>query len=103
MTKQRKAVHGMNPEQLAALNKWAGDMRKAAPMMKETAAAARKISEEMIAAPVWRMAEGSAPGGAPRPAEQPAWNIGAPKVNYVDHIDRIGDSAESPDDEGKQS
>lgn len=101
--KQRKAVHGMKPEEIAALNQWAKDFTKVAPMMRQTAMAARKISEEMIAAPVWRMAEGSAPGGAPRPEDQPAWNIGAPKVNYVDHIDMIGDSPESPDNEGKQS
>lgn len=97
MNMKRKPVHGASPEQLAALNKWAADFRKAAPAMQRTAAAAKKIHQDMLAAPLWRAVEGQVPADMQRPVEaKDPFSIGAPKVNYVKHIDIPGDPHESP-------
>jgi hypothetical protein len=99
-----KPVQGMNPEELAALNKWASDFRKVAPQLAQLASSSQGIHKAMLEAPVWRVAEGRPPGDMPRPEEKKdPFSIGAPKVNYVDHIDTSRDSHESPDTEGKQS
>lgn len=104
MTMPRKPVHGMTPTELAALNNWAAAMRAAKPKLKETAQVAQAIHKEMVAAPVWRVAEGQPEVGMERPAQQKdPWSIGPPKVNYVDHIDRLSDSHESVDERGQQS
>lgn len=103
MTMQRKVVRGMNPEELAALNDWANTMRRAAPQMRATATAAKTITEAMIGAPVWRMAEGTPEFGHQKPTNEDPWKIGAPKVNYVEHIETIGDSERITSDEREQS
>jgi hypothetical protein len=101
---RRKPVSGMDPEQLAALNQWASDFRKVAPKMAELAGSSQAMHKAMLEAPVWRVVEGTPPAGELRPEEvKDPWAIGAPKVNYVDHIDVPGDSSESRDEKGMQS
>jgi hypothetical protein len=38
-----------------------------------------------VKAPQWRIAEGPCEGDKP---QQESWHVGAPEVNYVDHIER---------------
>jgi hypothetical protein len=80
-------VQGISPEQLAALNKWAADYREAKPKLAAIAKTAKDIHGRAVAAPVWRVAEGTPEPGQEKPTDMPGWNIGAPKVNYVDHIE----------------
>lgn len=100
MSLEHKPVHGMNNDEIDALNKWASDFRKAGPAMQGLANTAKAIHRDMIGSPVWRVAEGQPEAGRERPTDQDPWSIGAPKVNYVDHIETLGDSDGSPAEEG---
>lgn len=95
MIRRQMPVHGITPEQLEALNKWAADLTKAMPEMTRMAQTAKAIHRDMVNAPKWQIAQGDPVAGAPKVMED-MWSIGAPKINYVDHIDRPGDSDGSP-------
>lgn len=99
-----KPVTGLDAKQLAALNDWASTYRTTLPKMAEIATAARKVNQEMIAAPVWRAVEGEPEPGKPKPSFDQQWNIGPPKVNYVDNIELpSSDSGESLNPKGPQT
>lgn len=93
------AVRDMNAEELAALNDWATAMRQAMPAMQGMAASARSIRDRMIESPQWQILEGRQPTDETIKPGDP-WRTGAPKINYVDHIETQGDSSGSPDLEG---
>jgi hypothetical protein len=101
MSMKIKPVQGVSPEQLAALNKWAADYRTALPTIERMVGTAKEIHARTVAAPIWRVAEGS-PEAGQEPMPELKWDIGAPKVNYVDHIDVSTDSPESVNDEGTE-
>jgi hypothetical protein len=100
---KRKPVAGLDAKQLAALNDWANTYRTTMPKMAEIATAARKVNEEMIAAPVWRAVEGRPEEGQSRPPLDQQWSIGPPTVNYVDNIELpTGIADAKPDTKGPQ-
>jgi hypothetical protein len=95
-------VQGVSPEQLAALNKWAADYRERMPQVAGIVNVAKDIHRQAVAAPVWRVAEGTPEVGCDK-APEVSWNIGAPKVNYVDHIEvSATDSGESVNERNRK-
>lgn len=79
----------LTAEQRAALAKFAGDFQKAMPHMAAAAKTAQKVHQSMLDAPTWSLVENSKPT---TPAEDPQmWTVGHAQVNYVDHIDTIGE------------
>ena len=92
-------VQGISAEELAALNRWAHDFREAKPVLASLAKTAKEIHAQTVAAPIWRIAEGAPAAGEEKMPEF-KWDIGAPTVNYVDHIDVSTDTPVSVKDEG---
>jgi hypothetical protein len=88
-------VQGMSPEELAALNDWAAHMRQAQAHMSSVAKSAKAIHKATIEAPEWGIAVTQDLNDMKDKPLEAMWNIGGPKVNYVDHIE--GDPFESPD------
>lgn len=71
-------------EQRAALGQFIRDAKAAAPHIQEMRDTSQELFKQWIASPSWQIAEGEKPDDPPTPKQ---WNIGAPKVNYVDHIE----------------
>jgi hypothetical protein len=84
-------VPPLNLEQRQALADFAKHMQANRRIFAETAQVAKRIHQEMINAPQWRIAETPKPEDAP---EQQVWTIGPPKVNYVDHIQLMSEDEE---------
>lgn len=78
-----KIVPPLNLEQRQALADFAKHMQDNKRIYAETAQMAKRIHQELLDAPQWRIAETPKPDDAP---EQQVWEIGPPKVNFVDHI-----------------
>lgn len=90
---RRKVVHAKNldkltPEQRAALATWMRDMRKMLPAMQELERTAKSVYQAILDAPTWTIVEGE-PMPGNEPSVEQLWNVGAPQVNYVDHIEPI--------------
>jgi hypothetical protein len=86
MTKPVKRVDlsKLNPEQRAALIQWIKDIKTLEPVIKEVREDAQTIFAQTVKAPELRVAEAPLDGDRP----QELWHVGAPEVNYVDHIER---------------
>lgn len=82
---KRVDLSKLTDEQRDAFIQFAKDCAEAGPAMQDMHNVARTIHGHMIRAKEWSIATGVAPEGA-RPNGE-TWNIGAPKVNYVDHIE----------------
>jgi hypothetical protein len=84
-------VH-LTQDQQDALTQFQKDFRKAYPAIVETTAVAQKLFQELIDQPEWRIAEAEMPPGVAKPDTEKVWSVGHAKVNYVDHIERKGDT-----------
>lgn len=78
-------------EQRQAVADFAKHMQDNRRIYAETAQMAKRIHQELVDAPQWRIAETPKPDNAPT---EEVWSIGAPKVNYVDHI-QLNDEEDS--------
>lgn len=87
--KYRNNLHMLTPEQRAALAKYARDMQTAKPQLRHLADTSMQVYQSMLDAQTWHIADAPLPPDTKEPPEQKVWTIGAPKVNYVDHIDHI--------------
>jgi hypothetical protein len=87
MTKQQNNLHLLSGEQLAALGKFQKDLKTAMPHMVAMAQAAKRLHQEMIDAPLWRVVETPKPDEVEEPE---MWSVGHAEVNYVDHIKTEG-------------
>jgi hypothetical protein len=92
--KRHRAIRpdaGLTTEQERAFAQWQRDFQKAYPLMLETQSVAKRLWQELLDAPGWRIAESEDPQHLR--SEQPEmWTVGHAKVNYVDHIDVKGDT-----------
>lgn len=88
MTKPVKRVDlsKLSPEQRAALGQFLRDSKRAAPQVEEMRQTAQQVFAHLLKTPEWQLAEAEPPQGE-RPQES-LWHVGAPEVNYVDHIER---------------
>jgi hypothetical protein len=82
---KRVDLSKLNPEQRAALIQWIKDVKALEPVIKQAREEAQTIFAETVKAPQWRIAEAPCDGEKP---QQELWHVGAPEVNYVDHIER---------------
>lgn len=89
---KRIDLTGFSPEQRHALIEVQRRLKETAAQRQEMADAARAAFAATVQAPTWNIVEGQYPlkGLPPQDAAQ-HWNVGAPKVNYVDHIEGIDD------------
>ena len=83
---KRVDLSKLSPEQRAALIQFVRDAKTVAPQMDEIRDTARAMFAQIVKAPKLGIAEAEPPG-ATRPP-QDLWHVGAPEVNYVDHIER---------------
>ena len=83
---KRVDLSKLDAEQKAALQAFLTNCRMAAPHVQEMQDAAKAVFANMIRSPQWGIADGEQPeNGTPR---ESLWHVGAPEVNYVDHIER---------------
>lgn len=82
---KRVDLSKLNSEQRAAFIQFAKDCKQAAPNVTEMQQTAQAVFAHWLKSPEWHIAEGENPGSKP---PQDLWHVGAPKVNYVDHIER---------------
>jgi hypothetical protein len=83
MTKQRNNIHLLSGEQQAALATFQKDLKAATPQLNILAQAAKRLHQEMIDAPFWRVMDTPKPEDVEEPK---MWSVGHAQVNYVDHI-----------------
>lgn len=87
---KRIDVTGYTPEQKRALLAFQQRVKATAAQRNEMAQAARAAFAATATAPEWTIATGHYPeAGKPPTDDDQHWNIGAPQVNYVDHIEGI--------------
>ena len=79
---KRVDLSKLDAEQKAALQAFLTNCRMAAPHVQEMQEAAKAVFADMVRAPQWGIAEAQ-----DKPRES-LWHVGAPEVNYVDHIER---------------
>lgn len=72
----------LSPDQREAFIKFYRDCRSFAGTREEIQQTAQAVFQEFVKSPTWEISEGPAPGDQP----QKLWHVGAPEVNYVDHI-----------------
>jgi hypothetical protein len=77
----------LNNEQRAALAKFQKDLKTAMPHIAEMGQTAKRLHQNMIDAPFWRVVETPKPDEV---EELKPWTVGHAKVNYVDHIETEG-------------
>lgn len=75
----------LNSEQRTAFLQFVKDCQEAAPHVREMQETAQFVFDAWIRSPQWAISEGEPPESAP---QQSLWHVGAPKVNYVDKIER---------------
>jgi hypothetical protein len=85
---KRVDLSKLNPEQRAAVIQFAKDCAQAAPQVQEIQQTAAAVFREWLRSPQWGISEGEPPQAQP---QQNLWHVGAPQVNYVDHIERASD------------
>lgn len=71
-------------EQRAALSQFIRDMKRAEPEINEMRRVAQEVFKRWVDSPTWSIVDGTKPEGDAPPE---GWNVGAPKVTYVDHIE----------------
>lgn len=79
---KRVDMSKLNPQQRAAVIQFVKDCQQAAPQVEEMQQTAQAVFAHWLRAPQWHIAEGE------NPQPQDLWHVGAPEVNYVDHIER---------------
>jgi hypothetical protein len=79
---KRVDVSKLTPDERAALSQLVRDAKAAGPDIKALRDTAKTVFSQWLKSPRWGIAEGE--------GEQPQdlWHVGAPTVNYVDHIER---------------
>jgi hypothetical protein len=82
---KRVDLSKLTSEQRAAFIQFVKDCQQAAPQVKEMQQTAQEVFDAWVRSPEWGISEGERPESAPR---QSLWHVGAPQVNYVDHIER---------------
>lgn len=75
---KRVDVSKLNPEQRAALAQLIRDCQQSAPDMKAMQDTAKQVFAQWLKAPQWGVAEAD---------REDLWHVGAPAINYVDHIE----------------
>lgn len=87
---KRVDLSGFSAKQRRALADFQKQLKATVAQRNELAKAARAAYAATVTAPTWNLAEGEYPGeGQPPDLQEQHWNIGAPQVNYVDHIEGI--------------
>jgi hypothetical protein len=81
---KRVDLSKLTPEQRDAFIQFVKDCRAAAPQIEEFKQTMQQVFVEMVRAPRWSLHDAE---GAPPPGLDELWHVGAPVVNYVDHID----------------
>jgi len=79
---KRVDLSKLTPDERAAFVQLVRDAQAAAPHMKEVQDTARTVFAQWLKSPKWGVAEGE------EKQPQDLWHVGAPAVNYVDHIER---------------
>lgn len=82
---KRVDLSKLDPQQRAAFLQFVRDCKQAAPHVEEMQKTAQQVFAHWLRAPQWHIAEGQHAGAPPK---QNPWHVGAPQVNYVDHIER---------------
>lgn len=85
--KRPNNLHLLSGEQQQALGKFQKDLQTAMPHMIDMAKTAKRLHQNMLDAPVWRVVETPKPDEVEEPQ---MWSVGHAKVNYVDHIEHEG-------------
>jgi hypothetical protein len=81
---KRVDVSKLSVEQRAALGQFIRDAKSAEPYIREVQDTAQEVFQAWLRSAQWSIVEGDNPEDA-KPSK--LWNIGAPQVNYVDHIE----------------